>query len=194
VGAASFFLLSPARAYILILGRAGYGLTETSPTTHLLTVGEADRKMGSIGILLPNLEARLVEDDAGEVDAEEGKPGELWVRGRTVMKVGCSSIRRVHFFRSSVCFLWRTDRDAQGYLNNPAATANAITPDGWFKTGDVAIRDAEGYYYIVGAFRLPSSSLSPWVADAGGCVADRRKELIKYKVCVFFWLLTGWVF
>ncbi|KAJ7350441.1 AMP binding protein [Mycena albidolilacea] len=110
----------------------GYGLTETSPTTHLLTVGEADRKMGSIGVLLPNLEARLVEDDEGEVDAEEGKPGELWVRGKTVMK---------------------------GYLNNPAATANAITPDGWFKTGDVAIRDAEGYYYIV----------------------DRRKELIKYK-------------
>lgn len=82
------FLL-PSLPCILIPGRvAGYGLTETSPTTHLLTVGEADRKMGSIGILLPNLEARLVEDDAGAVDAEEGKPGELWVRGRTVMKVG----------------------------------------------------------------------------------------------------------
>ena len=48
----------------------------------------------------------------------------------------------------------------QGYLNNPEATKNAITPDGWFKTGDIAVRDAEGYYKIV----------------------DRRKELIKYKV------------
>lgn len=49
---------------------------------------------------------------------------------------------------------------AQGYLNNPTATAGAITPDGWFKTGDVCIRDEEGFYTIV----------------------DRRKELIKYKV------------
>lgn len=47
----------------------------------------------------------------------------------------------------------------QGYLNNPAATANAITPDGWFKTGDIGNRDEEGFYYIVG----------------------RKKELIKYK-------------
>ncbi|KAJ7782751.1 AMP binding protein [Mycena metata] len=111
----------------------GYGLTETSPTTHLLQVADADRKMGSIGILLPNLEARLVEDDEGKVDAAAGEPGELWIRGKTVMK---------------------------GYLNNPSATKNAITPDGWFKTGDVAIRDKDGYYYIV----------------------DRRKELIKYKL------------
>ncbi|KAF8178582.1 AMP binding protein [Mycena galopus ATCC 62051] len=110
----------------------GYGLTETSPTTHVLTVDQADRKVGSIGTLLPNLEARLVDDDEGKVDAAEGQPGELWIRGKTVMK---------------------------GYLNNPTATKNSITPDGWFKTGDVAIRDKEGYYYIV----------------------DRRKELIKYK-------------
>lgn len=48
----------------------------------------------------------------------------------------------------------------QGYLNKPSATCNTITPDKWFKTGDIAIRDLEGYYYIV----------------------DRRKELIKYKV------------
>lgn len=48
----------------------------------------------------------------------------------------------------------------QGYLNNTQATRDAITPDGWFKTGDVAVRDEEGFYKIV----------------------DRRKELIKYKV------------
>lgn len=40
---------------------------------------DADRKMGSIGILLPNLEARLVEDDDGKTDAREGEPGELWI-------------------------------------------------------------------------------------------------------------------
>ncbi|EIN06725.1 acetyl-CoA synthetase-like protein [Punctularia strigosozonata HHB-11173 SS5] len=108
----------------------GYGLTETSPTSHLLQDKEALRKVGSIGQLLPNLEARLVNDD-GE-DAEEGERGELWTRGPTVMK---------------------------GYINNPEATADAITPDGWFKTGDVCIRDSEGFYTIV----------------------DRKKELIKYK-------------
>lgn len=50
----------------------------------------------------------------------------------------------------------------KGYLNNPNSTANAITKDGWFKSGDVGVRDDEGYYYIV----------------------DRKKELIKYKGCV----------
>ncbi len=47
----------------------------------------------------------------------------------------------------------------QGYLNNEAATRHTITEDGWFKTGDVAIRDKEGHFFIV----------------------DRVKELIKYK-------------
>jgi non-ribosomal peptide synthetase component E (peptide arylation enzyme) len=39
---------------------------------------------------------------------------------------------------------------AQGYLNNHRATANAITPDGWFKTGDIVVQDKEGYLYVVG--------------------------------------------
>ncbi|TFY82241.1 hypothetical protein EWM64_g1771, partial [Hericium alpestre] len=46
-----------------------------------------------------------------------------------------------------------------GYIGNEAATRNSITPDGWFKTGDIAVRDEEGFWYIV----------------------DRKKELIKYK-------------
>ena len=49
---------------------------------------------------------------------------------------------------------------SKAYLNNKVATTEGITPDGWFKTGDIATRDDEGFYYIV----------------------DRRKELIKYKV------------
>ncbi|KAF8070774.1 AMP binding protein [Lyophyllum atratum] len=112
----------------------GYGLTETSPTTHLLPFPDAMRKVGSIGILLPNLEARLLVDGDGngDIEANEGDAGELWIRGPTIMK---------------------------GYLNNAEATKESITPDGWFKTGDIAVRDQEGFYYIV----------------------DRRKELIKYK-------------
>ncbi|KAF8217933.1 AMP binding protein [Mycena galopus ATCC 62051] len=125
-------LLSKREPGSMLLINQGYGLTETSPCTHGLEFSSANRKIGSCGVLLPNLKARLVTDDEGQVDAEEGKPGELWIHGAVVMK---------------------------GYLNNPTATKNAITPDGWFKTGDIATRDTEGYYYIV----------------------DRKKELIKYK-------------
>jgi 4-coumarate--CoA ligase len=104
--------------------------------THLLPPKDGLRKVGSIGILVPNLEARLVASDEDNIiDAAPGEPGELWVRGPTVMK---------------------------GYLNNPSATANSITADGWFKTGDIATRDEDGYYNIV----------------------DRKKELIKYKASV----------
>jgi 4-coumarate--CoA ligase len=115
---------------------AGYGLTETSPVTHLLHPRDCARKIGSIGVLLPNLEARLIATDEDNViDAAPGEPGELWVRGPTVMK---------------------------GYLNNSSATANSITADGWFKTGDIMTRDEEGFYKVV----------------------DRKKELIKYKASV----------
>lgn len=63
----------------------------------MLPVADADRKMGSIGILLPNLEARLVDDDEGKIDAKEGQPGELWIRGKTVMKVIGFRFRRAKF-------------------------------------------------------------------------------------------------
>ncbi|KAJ7149791.1 AMP binding protein [Mycena crocata] len=109
----------------------GYGLTETSPSTHSMDFPSAHRKpVSKVGHLLPNFKARLVEDDDGKIDAKEGQRGELWIQGPIVMKA---------FLRST--------------------TKNAITPDGWFKTGDIATRDKDGYYYIV----------------------DRRKELIKYK-------------
>ncbi|CAE6350170.1 unnamed protein product [Rhizoctonia solani] len=113
-----------------VLITQGYGLTETSPTCTLLPLHWAEAKVGSAGELLPNLEARLVAEDG--TDAKDGEPGEFWVRGPTIMK---------------------------GYLNNPTATANSITPDGWFKTGDIAVRDSDGFFTIV----------------------DRLKELIKYK-------------
>lgn len=109
----------------------GYGLTETSPTSHMLLRDDHERKIGSIGYLMPNLEARFVKEDG--TDAEPGEPGELWMRGPSIMK---------------------------GYLNRPDATSDSITPDGFFKTGDIALMDEEGFYYIV----------------------DRKKELIKYKV------------
>lgn len=110
----------------------GYGLTETSPTVFLLPVTDASSRIGAAGVLLPNLEVKLVGEAKGEAHTDIPGAGEVWVRGPTIMK---------------------------GYLNNPTATAEAITPDGWFKTGDIGVRDKDGFFTIV----------------------DRRKELIKYK-------------
>ncbi|KAG2142242.1 AMP binding protein [Suillus bovinus] len=110
----------------------GYGLTETSPTVFLLPVSDASSHIGAAGVLLPNLEVRLVGEAEGEAHTDIPGAGEVWVRGPTIMK---------------------------GYLNKPTATAEAITPDGWFKTGDIGVRDKDGFFTIV----------------------DRRKELIKYK-------------
>lgn len=106
-------------------------------------------KVGTIGTLLPNLEARLVDGD-DDRDVREGARGELWIRGPTIMKVN---------FPKSICKAHLLSEGLQGYLNNTEATRNAITPDGWFRTGDIAIRDKDGFYSIV----------------------DRKKELIKYK-------------
>ena len=72
---------------------SGFGLTETSPNTHLVPRHLAPKMVGTIGLLTPNLEARLViaESEDGEAleDAKMGEPGELWIRGPTVMKVCC---------------------------------------------------------------------------------------------------------
>jgi long-chain acyl-CoA synthetase len=77
---------------------------------------------GSIGFALPGLEARVASVEDASVTVPDGQPGELMVRGPFV-----------------TC----------GYYGNEAATREALEPDGWLHTGDVATRDAEGRYYIV---------------------------------------------
>jgi long-chain acyl-CoA synthetase len=97
----------------------GYGLTEASPSVSSTSM--ADRAVpGSVGLPLPDVEVRLVGEDGHDV--EPGDDGELWVRGPNVF---------------------------QGYWNDPEATALALTPDGWLRTGDVAIRDEDGLLYLV---------------------------------------------
>lgn len=108
-----------------------YGLSETSPGSHNQRWDEWDKGMGSIGRPLPNMEAKIVSIDTGE-EAGAEEPGEMWLRGPNVFK---------------------------GYLNNPEATADALTTDGWFKSGDVGYFDEDGLYFIT----------------------DRLKELIKYN-------------
>jgi acyl-CoA synthetase (AMP-forming)/AMP-acid ligase II len=99
----------------------GYGLTETSPTTHWVTDKLAGTMPGSIGPALPNTECRIVDIATGQ-DVPAGQSGELWIRGPQVMK---------------------------GYLNNPEATAHSIDADGWFHSGDVARLDEDGSLWIV---------------------------------------------
>jgi long-subunit acyl-CoA synthetase (AMP-forming) len=79
----------------------GYGLTETSPNTHLLPEVDSIPKIGSIGLLMPNLEARLLVDGDGNGDFEAGvgEAGELWLRGPTIMKA-C-----FFFLHNSSCIL-----------------------------------------------------------------------------------------
>ncbi|PBP19166.1 putative 4-coumarate-CoA ligase [Diplocarpon rosae] len=110
--------------------KQGYGLSETSPTTHTQPWEDWNKSIGSVGTLLPNQTAKYIGADEKEVPA--GETGELWIKGPNV-------------------FL--------GYLNNEEGTKNALTADGYFKTGDVGHQDAHGNFYIT----------------------DRVKELIKYK-------------
>ena len=97
----------------------GYGLTETSPLTHANPVDGAIA--GSIGLPLPDTDARILDPDDGLAEMPMGEIGEIVLRGPQVMK---------------------------GYWNRPLETTEAIR-DGWFYTGDLAYMDKRGYFFIV---------------------------------------------
>ncbi|MFD4675292.1 acyl-CoA synthetase [Lentzea sp. NPDC058450] len=96
-----------------------YGMTETLMNTSVRFDG--DRRPGTVGVPLPGVEVRLV-DDAGGALSDVGAIGEIQVRGPNLFTE---------------------------YLNRPDATAEAFA-DGWFRTSDVGTRDDDGYYRIVG--------------------------------------------
>ncbi len=97
----------------------GYGLSETSPVASF-NPPDRPKKPGSIGVPIEGVEFRLLDDDGQRV-TEAGKPGEISIFGPNVMK---------------------------GYYDKPEANAAALD-HGWFKTGDIATRDEDGYYFIV---------------------------------------------
>ncbi|KAK0262445.1 hypothetical protein LTS09_003156 [Friedmanniomyces endolithicus] len=105
--------------------KQGWGMTEVT-TSGILERTPSDT--GTVGVLIANQEAKLVDDDGNEVGYDT--PGEIFIRG------------------PNVCL---------GYFKNEAATKEALSPDGWLKTGDVAVVNKEGLFWIV----------------------DRKKELIK---------------
>ena len=110
--------------------KQAYGLSETAPASHMQPWSSWKSHVGSVGLLLPNQTCKYMSEAEEEVAI--GDVGELWIKGPNVFK---------------------------GYLNNPEGTANALTSDGYFKTGDVGYQDKDGNFYIT----------------------DRVKELIKYK-------------
>jgi long-chain acyl-CoA synthetase len=97
----------------------GYGLSETSPVASFSRYGEPPR-VGSIGVPIPGVEMKLIGPQWEDVEGAD-EIGEIAIKGHNVMK---------------------------GYYNRPDATADAIR-DGWFRSGDLARRDEDGWYYIV---------------------------------------------
>jgi long-chain acyl-CoA synthetase len=98
----------------------GYGLTETSPVTHI-NPPTGSPKLGSIGLPVRDTEARIMDLETGQRELPAGETGEIAIRGPQVMK---------------------------GYWNKPKETA-LVLRDGWLYTGDAARKDADGYFYIV---------------------------------------------
>jgi len=99
----------------------GFGMTESTPVTHINPFAGGKRKAGSIGIPISDTECRIVNLDDGKTEVPVGETGELLVRGPQVMK---------------------------GYWNKPEATAETLV-DGWLYTGDIGKMDEDGYFYIV---------------------------------------------
>ena len=108
----------------------GYGLTEASPVTHCNPV-HGTKMRGSVGVPFPDTECRIMDMETGSREVAEGEIGELTVRG---------------------------PQDMQGYWNKEKETRTVLR-DGWLHTGDIASRDAEGFYYLM----------------------DRKKDMIKTR-------------
>ncbi len=98
----------------------GYGLTEASPVTHINPPTKSERKIGSIGVTIPNTQAKIVNTETKQEITVPGSEGELLIKGPSIMK---------------------------GYWNNKEETDQAFL-DGWLRTGDVASKDEQGYFEI----------------------------------------------
>ncbi len=98
----------------------GYGLTETSPVTHINPI-QGTRKIGSVGLPIPDTEVKIVDVDDYTKIMPIGESGEIMMKGPQIMK---------------------------GYWNKPEETVNQKKGD-WLLTGDIGKMDEEGYFYIV---------------------------------------------
>ncbi|MFJ2781011.1 MULTISPECIES: 4-coumarate--CoA ligase family protein [unclassified Kitasatospora] len=100
----------------------GYGMTELSPVSHIVSPDERDPSPGSVGRMVPSTELRVAALDGTGADLGPGEPGELLIRGPQVMK---------------------------GYFGRPSDTAATVDADGWLHTGDIGYVDDRGYLHVV---------------------------------------------
>ncbi|HEX9160264.1 MAG TPA: AMP-binding protein [Thermoanaerobaculia bacterium] len=119
---------APLPAYIIdayqergVVFKQGYGMTEVGVNCFTMSVGDSYRKPGSIGRPMMFTDVRLLDSEGREVKTDE--IGEMYIRGPHV---------------------------SLGYWQNEAATNDAYSHDGWFRTGDLARRDEDGFFYIAG--------------------------------------------
>jgi long-chain acyl-CoA synthetase len=99
----------------------GFGMTETTPVTHVNPFAGGVRKVGSVGLPISDTLARIVDLEDGVTDMPVGERGELIVKGPQIML---------------------------GYKGRPEETGNTLK-EGWIYTGDIATMDEDGYFYIV---------------------------------------------
>lgn len=125
----------------------GYGQTEASPLiTQTATNDPIEKRVGTVGRAFPDIEVKIVDPQTG-AELPDGQSGELCCRGHNVMI---------------------------GYYNMPDRTAQAIDPDGWLHTGDMALRQPDGYYRITGRFK-------DLIIRGGENIAPREIEELLYR-------------
>jgi len=125
-----------------------YGLTESSPgMTHTVISDTFEQRCTTVGQEYPFTEVRIIDPDTGE-DCPTGVQGEICCRGYLVMK---------------------------GYYKNPQATAEVIDKDGWLHSGDLGIRDEDGYYHITGRIK-------DMIIRGGENIYPREIEEFLYKL------------
>jgi acyl-CoA synthetase (AMP-forming)/AMP-acid ligase II len=143
-----------------------YGQTEASARLSYLPPAMLERKLGSIGIGIPGVELKVAGEDGQELPA--GETGELLARGQNVML---------------------------GYADDPEATKEAIV-DGWLRTGDMAWRDQDGYFFIVSrksdfiksaSYRVSPGEIEEVIAGWGGiedaAVIGVEDQLLGEAIC-----------
>jgi long-chain acyl-CoA synthetase len=128
----------------------GYGLSEAPTATHCNPL-HGDVRIGSIGLPLPDVDARIVDLDDGETVLPPGEIGELIIKSPNVML---------------------------GYNNMPTETENALQ-DGWLYTGDIARVDEDGYFYIVDRKKelIKPSGYQVWPREVEEVIQDNPKVL-----------------
>lgn len=158
-------------------GRVGqlFGMTEVLLTTQTPMQGPAHARHGTVGVPVPGIDVRIVDDEGAEV--AQGDSGELQMRGFSVMS---------------------------GYIKNPEANASTFTVDGWLRTGDLASRDKAGNITIVGrqkdlinrgGIKINPSDIEATIMEhehvINAALVSMPDDVLGERICAFVTLSSG---